>query len=169
MKLLIATGLAFALAAAAVSAYLVFSGPRMKVQPHMKAYQAVMPPTPAGAVPVSDPLPSPLTPESAAAMTNPLSATAENAERGRTYYGYYCVACHGEAGDGRGPVAESYDPAPSDLRTETVQSLPDGQLLHVSLTGVGHAPVLERVVPEDTRWLIVLYVRHLGADAAPRP
>lgn len=168
MKRLIAAAVVVALVGCVVL-YLMFSGPRMTVQPHVRAYQLAIPGAPAGAVPVSDPLPPPLTPERAAAMTNPLPATAENVERGRTYYGYYCAFCHGTAGDGRGPVAESYDPEPSDLRTPKVQSLPDGRLLYASLTGVGHAPVLERVVPEEARWPIVLYVRQLGAGAVQPP
>ncbi len=112
VKLLIAAGMAFVLGVCALCWWLVFSGPRMKVQAHVRAFQAVMPPTPAGAVPVGDPLPAPLTAESTAAMTNPLAPTPKNVARGKTYYSYYCVFCHGEAGDGRGPVGESYDPAP---------------------------------------------------------
>jgi mono/diheme cytochrome c family protein len=166
VKRLIAIGIALVLAVVVVPAYLIFSGPHMDVQPHLRAFQAVMPPMPAGTVPVSDPLPAPLSAEGAARMTNPLSATRQNIAHGRTYYGYYCGFCHGEAGDGRGPVAESYDPAPSDLRTPKVQSLPDGRLLYASLTGVGHSSVLERVVPEEARWPIVLYVRSLGAAPA---
>ena len=162
VKLLIAAGMAFVLGVCALCWWLVFSGPRMKVQAHVRAFQAVMPPTPAGAVPVGDPLPAPLTAESTAAMTNPLAPTPKNVARGKTYYSYYCVFCHGEAGDGRGPVGESYDPAPPDLRAPKVQSLPDGKLLLSSLTGAGHEPVLERVVPEKARWPIMLYVRSLG-------
>lgn len=168
MKRLIAAAVLAALAACVVF-YLMFVGPRMKVQPHVLTYQLAMPGTPAGAVPVADPFPAPLTAEGAAAMINPLPPTAQNVERGRIYYGYYCAFCHGAAGDGRGPVAESYDPEPPDLRAPAVQSLPDGRLLYVSLTGVGHSPVLERVVPEDARWPIVLYVRHIGTAAAARP
>ncbi len=63
-------------------------------------------------------------------------------------------------------MAESYDPEPADLRTKQVQSLTDGKLLHASLTGVGHEPVLQRVVPEEARWPIVLYVRSLAASPA---
>jgi len=171
VKFLIAAGMAFVLGVCALCWWLVFSGPRMKIQTHVRAFQAVMPPTPAGAVPVSDPLPARLTAQRAARMTNPLKPTPANIAKGKTYYSYYCVFCHGEAGDGRGPVAESYDPEPADLRTKAVQSLTDGKLLYASLTGVGHEPVLERVVPEKARWPIVLYVRSLapatGVTAGP--
>lgn len=166
MKLLIAAGTVLGLGVLALCCWLVFSGPRMAEQPNLRAFQAVVPPTPPGAVPVSDPLPARLTAERAARMTNPLKPTPANIAKGKTYYSYYCIFCHGDAGDGNGPVAESYDPEPADLRTKAVQSLTDGKLLNASLTGVGHEPVLQRVVPEEARWPIVLYVRSLAASPA---
>jgi len=166
VKLLIAAGTVLGLGVLALCCWLVFSGPRMAEQPNLRAFQAVVPPTPPGAVPVSDPLPARLTAERAARMTNPLKPTPANIAKGKTYYSYYCIFCHGDAGDGNGPVAESYDPEPADLRTKAVQSLTDGKLLNASLTGVGHEPVLQRVVPEEARWPIVLYVRSLAASPA---
>ena len=35
---------------------------------------------------------------------------------GQALYLQYCAACHGESGDGNGPVAESLRQPPSDLR-----------------------------------------------------
>jgi mono/diheme cytochrome c family protein len=169
VRFAIYAALLFAFAGACVALYLLFNGPRMKVQEHVLAYQKQMPPTPAGVLPVSDPYPPPLTADSAAPMTNPLKPTAENTAHGRTYYGYYCAFCHGQAGDGNGPVGESYDPPPADLRAAEVQSLGDGALLRASLTGLGHEPVLERVVPEEARWPIVLYVRSLAAGTGAKP
>ena len=147
--------------------YLLFTGPQMLVQPHVRAYQARMPLMPTGAVPreARAPLPSPA---AAVTLTNPLPATAANLDRGRTYYGYYCLACHGAGGAGDGPVGQSYTPVPADLRSYRVQTQADGQLLRAMLTGPGHAPVLERVVPPDYRWYLVLYVRSLATNAAPR-
>ena len=63
---------------------------------------------------------------------------------------------------GNGPVGESYFPAPADLRTGKVSHYSDGRLLRAMLTGIGHEPVLERVVPPRHRWCLVLYVRSLA-------
>ncbi|MDA8164526.1 MAG: hypothetical protein M0017_05785, partial [Desulfobacteraceae bacterium] len=79
------------------------------------------------------------------------------------YYRYYCVFCHGENGVGRSPVGDSYMPAPPSLRQAGIGQLPDDQLLLAMLTGVGHDPVLERVVPPRHRWPLLLYVRSLSA------
>lgn len=35
---------------------------------------------------------------------------------GQDLYVQYCASCHGESGDGRGPLADSLRRAPSDLR-----------------------------------------------------
>jgi hypothetical protein len=140
--------------------YLVFSGPRMTVQPHIRTYQAVMPLPQEGSVPLDGPPPLP-TAVQAANMKNPLPGTPENIAAGKTYYIIFCLACHSEYGDGNGPVGQSYMPAPSDIRSGHAAGLSDGQLLRASLTGIGHEPVLEKVVYPDDRWYIVLYVRSL--------
>jgi uncharacterized protein YneF (UPF0154 family) len=149
---------------------LIMIGPEMKSQPNIRAYQARVPLPPAGVVPV-EPAAGLLSPAEAAALQNPLRATPENLARGRTYYQYYCLACHGEAADGNGPVGQSFLPPPTDLRSAKIQDLKDGELLRAMLTGVGHqpvtavparTPVLEYTVLPEHRWYLVLYMRNLG-------
>ena len=140
--------------------FLVFSGPRMTVQPHIRTYQRIMPLPSPGSVPLEAPPPLP-TAAQAANMKNPLPATKENIDDGKVYYTIFCLACHGEYGDGNGPVGQEYMPAPSDLRSGHPASLSDGMLLCASLTGIGHEPVLEKVVYPEDRWYIVLYIRNL--------
>jgi len=43
-------------------------------------------------------------------------AFADDISEGRALYIQYCAACHGEKGDGHGPVAKSLKEAPGDLR-----------------------------------------------------
>jgi len=148
-----------AAAGAAVVSYLLFVGPRMYDQPHVRAFQAVMPPTPPGAVPLLEPIPAMPSAEEAKMLTNPLAPTPENVARGKVYYEYYCTFCHGERGDGAGPVGESYVPVSADLRATRIQSYPDGQLLRAMLAGAGHEPVMNGTVRESHRWYLVLYVR----------
>ena len=138
--------------------YLLFTGPRMRQQPYIRAYQAQLPPVPAGIVPVEDWPPQPATQPAA----NPLAASPENLRRGKVYYEYYCQCCHGLGGAGDGPVGQSYLPVPADLRSSRVQSYDDAQLLRFMLEGAGHWPVLERVVPPEHRRYLVLHVRQLG-------
>jgi mono/diheme cytochrome c family protein len=154
---------------------LIMIGPEMKSQPNIRAYQARVPLPPAGVVPVEAAAGMPSSAE-AAALQNPLRATPENLARGKTYYQYYCLACHGEAGDGNGPVGQSFLPPPADLHSAKLRRLKDGELLRAMLTGVGHQPaattqamapgphepsVLEYIVLPEHRWYLVLYIRSL--------
>ncbi len=165
-------GLVFG-AIVAVMSYVLVTGPRMRMQPNVRAYQAEVPRLPEGMVPAAAPdgAPSGKAPgvQEAKSLTNPLSAGEENVARGKVYYQYYCVFCHGELGDGNGPVGDSYVPKPADVRNPKIQAYSDGEMLRAMLTGTGHEPVLERVVPPEHRWPLVLYLRSLNSPAAKRP
>lgn len=145
---------------AAVFGYVLFKGPRMTVQHHFRDYQRVAPPPPPGTVSVGHVAPPSATER--AALKNPLQPTAANLAAGGIYYQYYCVFCHGETGAGNGPVGQSYTPVPTDLRLAKIRSYGDGDLLRRMLTGIGHEPVLARVVPQEHRWHLALYVRSLA-------
>jgi hypothetical protein len=167
VKVRLRTKLGFAAVAVVlgVASYLLFTGPRMLVQPHVRTFRATMLPTPEGSVPVANPLVALPTAEAAKSLNNPLPGTPENRARGRVYYGYYCAFCHGPTGRGDGPVGTSYVPVPADLASEKVRGYSDGQLLRAMFTGTGHEPMLERIVPAEYRWYLVLHARQLGATA----
>ncbi len=157
-------------ALAAIATIVGFSfllvGPHMTEQPNRRTYYHEMRLPPAGAVPVDATAGVPTEAE-AARLANPLAATPENIAAGRGYYRYYCTACHGARGDGRGEVGQSFIPAPADLTSARIRSLSDGALYRAILTGQGHAPVTEYAIPEAHRWPLVLYLRTLWAPSAP--
>jgi mono/diheme cytochrome c family protein len=160
-KILIALLLIPPLLVGALFALVLYEGPRMKVQHHIREFQMSLPNIPAGTQPVHPFVKLPSAAQ-AAQLKNPLSANAENLARARVYYGYYCVFCHGDSGTGDGPVGQSYIPVPADLRAAKIAALRDGDLLRAMLTGTGHEPVLERVVAPEHRWYLVLFVRSLA-------
>lgn len=141
-------------------ASVLYNGPRMRSQEHLRTYQMVQPLPVEGVVPVTLPEQLP-TGNAVSGLKNPLPDTEENRRRGAVYYQYYCVFCHGDGGAGNGPVGESYTPMPADLRSRRIAAYGDGQLLRGMLLGVGHEPVLERVVPPRHRWYLVAYLRSL--------
>lgn len=144
-----------------VIGYLLFTGPRMKIQPSLQAYNSVMPLPAKGSVPLESPWPQP--------ESWSVPASAANLARGKVYYEYYCVSCHGDSGSGDGPVGQSYTPVPSDLRSPKLAGYSDEQYLRAMLTGVGHSPSLERIVPPVHRPYLLLYSRNLSTGAATRP
>ena len=155
--------LGVAMLGGAAAGYLLFTGPHMTQQPHLRVFGAPMPRPAPGALPVTSLGFEVPTAQEAAALSNPLPPTAQNRARGATYYAYYCAFCHGSKGDGNGPVGESYVPKPSDLRSPKIQAYSDGELLRSMLTGTGHAPALETTVLPEHRWYLVHFVRAFTA------
>lgn len=140
----------------------MFQGPRMQVQQHIRAYQRAMPLPPQGIVPVEPDAYVVPSSQEASGMTTPLPDRQDIRDRGKVYYRYYCVFCHGENGQGDGPVGYSYMPAPTDLHASKVIEMSDGDLLRAMLLGIGHEPVLPRIVVPEHRWYLVAYARALG-------
>lgn len=165
-KLVILLVLGPALLVGFLFGYVLYQGPRMKVQHHIRDFQMSLPNIPAGTVAARPPerMPSsgqaPQAPPTAQ-TPKPLPKTADNLARGRVYYHYYCVFCHGDLGAGDGPVGESYTPKPADLRAVKSAVRGDADLLRAMLTGLGHEPVLERIVPPEHRPYLVLFLRSL--------
>lgn len=145
-------------------AYLMFNGPRMRTQPSILPYQAVMPLAPLNSVPLIDPVPSLPSTQVVSGSQLSLESTRENLARGKVYYQYYCLFCHGERGDSNVPVGESYVPVPASLRNNKFQRYSDEQLLYAMLTGTGHEPVLARVVSPEYRKYLVLYIRQFSSS-----
>ncbi len=140
----------------------MFIGPHMRVQQHIRAYQKTMPLPPKGIVPVEQDRYEVPSAALARGMKNDLPDTPATRERGKVYYGYYCLFCHGGNGQGDGPVGYGYMPVPTDLHAAKVLQMSDGDLMRAMLIGIGHEPVLPRIVVPEHRWYLVAYVRALG-------
>jgi mono/diheme cytochrome c family protein len=133
----------------------------MKDQPSLKPYERDMPPMPANLVPVTggDVLSDA---DEARTLPNPIPPSQAARDAGRVFYGYYCQHCHGERGDSRTPVGDSYVPQPTRLDSPRVQQATDGELYRRMLLGKGHEPVMKSTVPPERRWYIVHFIRTLG-------
>ncbi len=138
-----------------VAISLLLTGPHMDNAGYLRTYEtrAMLPPI--HSVPIEKPAGFPSISEK-----NPLENTPANFNRGKIYYDYYCVFCHGINLDGNGPVGKSYIPKPADLKVDSILNKSDGQYLKNMITGTGHSPVLERVIPDKYWWYLVLYVKN---------
>ena len=169
---MIALALVIVLAVGGFVLYLMFSGPRMRVQPKLLPYEALFPAVPQGMVPVFPVGTQKGTPNATGrvwepnlpVVRNPLDDTERTRRIGQAYYRNYCVFCHGKGGRGDGPVGQSYVPVPTDLTAPAVQKLSDSNLYRGMLTGVGHEPVLGYVVDPNAPWYLVSYVRTLSRE-----
>ena len=87
--------------------------------------------------------------------------------KGDTLYGFFCTVCHGDAGDGRGPVGPRVN-APS-LLTARARGFSDGYLYSIIRYGRGVMPRYgDKVYRPADRWAIVAHVRTLQ-DSSPAP
>ncbi|MBI4560500.1 MAG: c-type cytochrome, partial [Candidatus Rokubacteria bacterium] len=106
-------------------------------------------------------------PSSAWAQARP-PETAENIERGRQIYVKRCAVCHGEKGDGKGPVAPYLDPRPRDFTagiyklrtTESGEPPTDEDLFRVFTGGVpGTAMSGWSILSAENRWWVIAYIK----------
>jgi len=96
-------------------------------------------------------------------LESPIAPTADNLVRGVTLYQDFCMPCHGDSGQGDGPVVgPGRLPATPimDLTSERAIDLSDGYMWGIIGQGRGLMPSYARILPED-RWLIILHVRDL--------
>ena len=97
---------------------------------------------------------------------------ASSVEAGREIYDRHCWYCHGENGDGLGPIAEYLWPRPRDfqiasfkLRTTPSGELPTDEDLFrtITLGARGTAmPAWESVLTVEERWQVIAYVKAFG-------
>lgn len=75
-----------------------------------------------------------------------------------------CAICHGQKGEGKGPLANLYDPPPRNFAcAKTVDGVPDGQLFWIIRYGSpGTAMPPHRRLNDDQVWQLVLYLRQLA-------
>ncbi len=102
-----------------------------------------------------------------AAVKNPTPATAESIQRGRSLYlgKALCFLCHGEKGDGFGPVRNELQPPANGFVDESWQDgISDGQIMQVMHEGVFGTSMVAYVpdfLSENDAWDIVNYLRTL--------
>ncbi|MCL4210855.1 MAG: cytochrome c [Phycisphaeraceae bacterium] len=92
-------------------------------------------------------------------------------ERGRERFNIYCAPCHGESGNGLGPVAvraaelqmigQAAWVAPKAVFDPEVLPQPVGQLYNTVTHGVRTMAGYASQVPEQDRWAIVAWVKAL--------
>jgi len=95
-------------------------------------------------------------------LKNPFSeSTGEVLLTGQKYYETNCAVCHGYSGKGDGPVTPKYPlPIPS-LVVDKAKAYTDGRFYHIITVGQGTMGPYASHVPQQYRWQVVSYIRHL--------
>lgn len=110
-------------------------------------------------------------PEEFLRMKNPLELDKKNMKPARKLYQSKakpvpCSRCHGKKGDGKGIMANQFNPPPRNFACkETIKGIPDGQLFWIIQNGSPGTsmPGFESLSDEQI-WQLVQYLRHLADD-----
>jgi mono/diheme cytochrome c family protein len=94
-------------------------------------------------------------------LVNEVPSTMENLERGKVAYGIYCMVCHGEKGDGQGPlfVNKKYIYPPGNLLNDKMRANPEADIYHVITVGWGIMGEHGSMITPDDRWKIAMYIK----------
>ena len=108
-----------------------------------------------------------------ASLSNPLNLNASNLDAGEQLFQssaepLACAECHGEKGDGNGPMASMFQPAPRNFTcSENIAALPDGQIFWIIKNGsIGTSMPAFNKLTDDQIWQLTLYIRSLEVKPA---
>ena len=101
----------------------------------------------------------------AAKVKNPVKATAESIDAGKTAYNKYCKFCHNEGGTGNGALAPKDTHPPNLIDATWDHGSTDGEIFTNIKDGVGPKfdmkPMKAKLMDTDI-WNVVNYLRSLG-------
>jgi mono/diheme cytochrome c family protein len=105
-------------------------------------------------------------PASAKKLKNPLTATEENIEAGRTLFNRNCASCHGEDGSAKTNVAGAMKVKPADLIGHAMHGITDGEIYWVIANGIKTSgmPAFSAKTRPNEQWQMALYVKHLMGE-----
>jgi mono/diheme cytochrome c family protein len=103
------------------------------------------------------------------ALKNPIQPTMKVLKEGQKLFNYYCITCHGEEGEGNGPIiGPDLFPAPPSLHTDAARKFNDGRIFHNIQQGQNTMPgYADKFTPKES-WAIVHYVHALQRAKNPK-
>jgi len=133
----------------------------MEIQPSFDVQENPLP-VPARSIPVEGPAFIP----NMGPPSNPIPADNVSLSRGKTLFTINCVMCHGETGEGNGPISGLIANKPANLTSIITQSKSDGALFMTITNGVeGRMPPMVENFTVRDRWDLVNYIRTLERAA----
>jgi len=103
------------------------------------------------------------------ASTLPLGIVADEStmKLGKAQFGIYCAPCHGQSGEGNGPINQRAETLkqgwvpPSNLHQQYLRDQPAGEIFRTITHGIRNMSGYASQIDPEERWAIVLYVRAL--------
>lgn len=107
-------------------------------------------------------------PDAAQKLENPFPKTKNNIQAGRSLFQTNCAQCHGEFGEGNGPMAKNLPKPPANLRAMAGQH-PDGDFFWKIQHGRGAMPAFKGKLSDEQIWKLVTYIQSLPFTAPQKP
>lgn len=132
----------------------------MEVQPSYRQMEDPLP-VPQSSIPIEGAVTIP----GMGVPENPMPGDEASIIRGKELFAINCQMCHGQTGEGTGPVAAFLIKfKPANLTTDVVQAKSDGSIFMTITNGLeGRMPPLNENLTVSERWDVVNYVRTLKA------
>jgi mono/diheme cytochrome c family protein len=133
----------------------------MEIQPSYKQMENPLPP-PSRSIPIEGAVVIP----GLGLPENPMPGDEASIVRGQELFALHCQMCHGQTGEGTGPIAAFLIKfKPANLTAEVAQSKSDGSMFMTITNGLdGRMPPLNENLTVSERWDVVNYVRTLKAS-----
>lgn len=93
---------------------------------------------------------------------NPYPGDPASIKRGEQLFAIHCAVCHGDKGQGGGPVGAYFDPPPPVLSKELLSQRDDATLFLRMTEGFGRMPRMVENLTVNERWDVVNYLRFLA-------
>ncbi len=100
-------------------------------------------------------------PEEAEKRRNPVGVTKESLQKGKEIYEKKCASCHGDKGDGKGPLSKGLNPKPTNFKESHGKKMTDGEHFWKITTGRGPMPSYGKDLTEEDRWHVINYINML--------
>jgi mono/diheme cytochrome c family protein len=103
-------------------------------------------------------------PEEAKKVKNPEKPTPETLKEAKTLFENNCAPCHGDTGEGDGPVSDELLVKPANLTdAKSMNPQTDGELFYRITTGFSGMPSWSKF-SDTQRWRLVNFIRTLAND-----
>jgi mono/diheme cytochrome c family protein len=103
--------------------------------------------------------------DAAKAIKMPIPYTEQSLKEGKAFYGIFCDHCHGEKGDGNGPmVSKGVYPVTPPSYAGAAKDLTPGEIYHTIMYGKGAMGSHASQIVEEKRWKIVQYVQQMQGN-----
>lgn len=99
-------------------------------------------------------------PDAVQKLENPFPKTRDVIQAGRSLFQMNCAKCHGEFGEGNGPMARHLPKPPTNLRAMAGQH-PDGDFFWKIQHGRGTMPAFKGKLSDEQIWKLVTYIQVL--------